>query len=293
LPVTSLCALVEMAEATGFDGVGVADHVCVPVRLDSQYPYTGRRGLVPAGAEFPDPLVLIAGLSARVTRLRFMTLVLLASLRHPILLANQVATAASLTESRLDLGVGVGWMREEFEALKVSYACRGSRTDEMLALLRELWSGEPVEHNGQHFAFERLEVRPVPPEPVPIFVGGVSHSALRRAAQFGDGWVGVNPTFEELAEIVNGLQVECHALDRAPGDLQIRTGLKGQLTEDAISAAAELGVDGIVVLPWQLPPRGVSIDEMPHDELARRLRGLAELIRSAESTVAAVGRAEP
>jgi probable F420-dependent oxidoreductase len=247
------------AEQLGVAGVAASDHPCVPGLLRSEYPYTGRRAVLPAETEIADPIPLITALGASTERLRFMTYVLIAPLRHPVMLAKHAATAAVLTGGRLDLGVGAGWMREEFAALGVSFEQRGSRLDEMLPLLRELWTGEAVEHHGRHFDFEPLAVNPRPARQIPILVGGHGDAALRRAARLADGWVGVSPTVDELGEIVGRLRALRAEHGTRQRSFEIRTGLKGDLSRASLDRLRSLDVGGLVVTPWQLVRTGTPI----------------------------------
>ncbi|HVW31430.1 MAG TPA: TIGR03619 family F420-dependent LLM class oxidoreductase, partial [Acidimicrobiia bacterium] len=204
LPAEDLRRLTVAAEAAGVTGLALSDHVCVPAAFESPYPYAapGKPAALPPGTEMPDPLITVAALAGLAPRLRFMTAVLVAPLRHPVALAKQVATTAAMTGNRFDLGVGAGWLREEFEALGFhTFKVRGRVLDEMLPLLRELWTGEPVAHTGDHFTFEAVAVNPAPVRPVPILIGGHSDAALARCARFGDGWVGVSPGVDELESI--------------------------------------------------------------------------------------------
>lgn len=274
LPTKHLRDLALAAESIGIEGLAIPDHACVPQRLDSVYPYTGKRAVLATDAEFPEPMVLMSGLGSTTTRLRFMTYVLLLPLRHPVLLAKSVATAAAMTDGRVDLGVGVGWMREEFDALGIAFESRGSRTDEALALLPRLWAGEVVAHNGMHFQFEALSVSPAPPAPVALFIGGYAPAALRRAARFGDGWVGVNPTMEELAVILQRLRDERRQAGTEERPFEIRTGIKGTLERARLDELAALGVDAVVVMPWQVVPRGTPAEEVSVGMLAGGLDAL-------------------
>jgi probable F420-dependent oxidoreductase len=259
LATSRLIQIVEAAEQLEIEGVAISEHVGVPTKIESDYPYTGTRAVLPIDTKFPDPIVLAASLGARVKRLRFMSHVLIVPLRHPILLAKEAATAAVLTEGRLDLGVGVGWMREEFEALGIPFHQRGSRMDETLPLLRDLWSGDPVQHQGLHFHFDAFALNPRPPAPIRILIGGYSEAALRRAALLGDGWVGINPTLEEIETILNRLRTARREVgtDRQP--FEVRTGVRGKLRAETVQAMAKLGVDAVVVTPWQLVAKGAAV----------------------------------
>jgi probable F420-dependent oxidoreductase len=255
LPTARLAELAVLAEQVGFEGVAIGDHVCVPDDLSSVYPYSGRVAELPIDTEFPAPFVLAAGLGAVTSTLRFMTYVYLVPLRHPILLARDVATAAALTGGRIDFGAGVGWMEEEFRALGVPFHRRGALMDESLPLLRRFWNGEVVEHEGHGYSFPAVAMRPAPPAPMKVFVGGYSAAAVRRAATLGDGWVAVNPTLDELAVLLTQIERARQSAGRGHEPFEVRTGLRGELRDDRIRAVRDLGVDALFVMPWQLGDR--------------------------------------
>jgi probable F420-dependent oxidoreductase len=275
LSPTQLPPLVRAAEAAGLTGVTVPEHVVVPTEVASSYPYGDGVVTIPPGTPFADPLVLVAALAAATTRLRFMTHVLLLPLRHPLLLAKEVATAATLSGGRLDLGVGVGWLAEEFDALDVPFAERGSRSEEAIPLLRRLWTGVPVVHRGRHFSFGSVEVQPRPPLPMRVLVGGHSAVAVERAARIGDGWVGVNPTVEELSAVLDQLRAARLVSGRAAQPFLVRTGVRGRLTDEKVEALRALGVDALIVTPWQVVPEGSAFDIDPR-ALADALPALVE-----------------
>lgn len=250
-PGQELRDYVIAAQQAGAEGVTVAEHLVVPATV-GKYPYSGQQAQIPLGTQFPDPLTLIADLAAHAGSLRFMTNMLIAPLLHPLVLARQVGTLAALTHGRFDLGIGAGWMREEFDAIGVPFEERGARMNEIIALLPRLGSGEVVEHTGKCFQFDKVQV-PTPPCSVPIYVGGNSDFALRRAARDADGWSGVGLYEFELEECLKRL-VEASSEFREPGrkPLQIRTLLKGRVEEERLAAHAQLGVDALVLQNWQV-----------------------------------------
>lgn len=189
------------AEGAGFDSVAVSDHVVYPSYLATKYPYTpdGVPQFSP-DEDWPDPWVAIGAMSSVTTTLRFMTNVYVLPLRNPFVVAKAVGTAAHLSHGRVDLGIGAGWMVEEFELLDQPFARRGRRMDEMIEVVRALWSGGMVEHHGEFYDFDPVEMRPAPPAPVPIYVGGHSEVAFRRAATIGDGWLGMYYSADELVD---------------------------------------------------------------------------------------------
>ena len=175
-----LVPLARAGDEAGWSTLTVSDHLVNPVTTRSPYPYTkdgSRRWEM--GTPWPDPWVTIGHLAAVTDRIRFLTTVYILPARTPVHVAKQVGTAAVLSGNRVDLGVGMGWMEEEFELMGVPFSKRGRRADEMLELLPRLWSGEVVEHHGEHFDVPPLEMLPAPTAPVPIIVGGLSEVALR------------------------------------------------------------------------------------------------------------------
>ena len=192
-----LTALVQQAEQFGFTSTMVGDHIVFPVTVNSPYPYTAN-GVFPGGGDALEQMSLIAFLAARTRTLRLVTSILIVPQRNPLLAAKTIATIDVLSGGRIGVGVGLGWMREEFEALGVDiFDRRGSVTDEYLRIFKLLWTQDPVSFSGRFYSFKDLHCMPHPvqkPHP-PILVGGSSKAALRRAARFGDGWhpVGANP----------------------------------------------------------------------------------------------------
>lgn len=239
------------AAAAGAEGVTVAEHLIVPETV-GKYPYTGKQAEIPLGMQFPDPLTVVADLAARNPSLRFMTNMLIAPLYHPLVLARQAGTIAALTGGRLDLGVGAGWMREEFDAIDVPFEQRGARTDEIIDLLPRLWSGEPIRHSGKCFHFDAVQV-PTPPCEIPIYIGGNSDFAIRRAARAADGWSGVGLSEDELQDALDQIGAICREVrDPARAPLEIRTLLKGRPDPDRIAAHARLGIDALILQGWQV-----------------------------------------
>jgi len=193
-----LLGIARAAEEAGFHGVLLSDHLFFPERLASRYPYSADGKPAFDGATpFPDAWTTIAAMAAVTSRLRFATMVYILPLRHPLEVAKTVGTAALLSGGRVALGCGAGWIREEFDALGVPFETRGARMSEMMDVMRKAWTGEMVEHHGRFFDLPRFQMSPAPEAPVPIYVGGLSAAALRRAARLGDGWIGTGQTPEE------------------------------------------------------------------------------------------------
>jgi probable F420-dependent oxidoreductase len=204
-PLAHYVPLARAADESGWDTIAVSDHVANPETITSTYPYTkdGGRRWEPF-TEFADPWVAIGAMAAATERLRFTTNVYVLPMRPPFAVAKAVGTAAAISGGRVALGVGMGWMEEEFALLEQPFRQRGRRADEMIEVLRALWAGGWVEHHGEFYDFDRLEMTPAPGE-VPVYVGGLSDAALRRAAR-NDGWISDLHTTEELAAICGRLR---------------------------------------------------------------------------------------
>lgn len=245
-----LVALAKAGDECGWDTMSVSDHIINPVETRDPYPYTSdgsRRWEM--GTPWPDPWVTIGHLAAVTTDLRFVTTVYILPARTPIHVAKQVGTAAVLSGNRVTLGVGMGWMQEEFEAMGTPFRQRGKRADEMIDVMRKLWTGAVVEHHGEHFDFAALELLPAPSEPVPICVGGVSDVALRRAAR-NDGWISDLHTIEELAEIRRKLDGYRAEYGRADEPFAVYGSARDAWDLDGYRRMADAGVTHLITMPW-------------------------------------------
>ena len=264
-----LCELAATADPCGWNGIVVSDHVVHPEKIASPYPYTqdgAPRWEAPA--PWPDPFVAIGAMAAVTQRLRLYTGIYVLPMRNPFLVAKAVSTAAVMSGGRVTLGVGVGWMREEFELLGQPFAARGRRTDEMIEVLRKLWGGGMVEHHGEFYDFDRLQMSPAPDAPIPIFVGGLSEAALRRTARFADGWISDLHTTEELGEIAAKLRSYRLEYDRGDEPLSILAACSDAFDVDGYRRLEERGVTHLLTMPWLL--YGGS-----SDSLADKKEGLA------------------
>jgi len=185
-----IVGIAQHGESLGFVSATIADHIVFPTAVESKYPYDAS-GNHPSAGDAIEPLSLMAFAAGRTTTLRFITSVLILPHRNPVLAAKMIATIDVLSQGRVTLGIGVGWLREEFEALGAAdFDRRGAVSDEYLAIYKKLWGPGPVEHKGEFYSFGPLRCEPMPvqrPHP-PIWVGGHSKVALRRTARFADGW---------------------------------------------------------------------------------------------------------
>jgi probable F420-dependent oxidoreductase len=170
-------------------------------------------------------------------------------MRHPLEVAKSMASVSQLAGGRTALGVGVGWMKEEFDQLGKDFRTRGKRTDEMIEVMRKVWKGGDVEHHGRFFDFDPLSMSPAPSEPIPIWIGGQSEPALRRAARVGDGWIASGCSVEEVPEWTGRLDALRKEAGRADEPFSTLVPLKEIPDADDAPRCGELGLD---VVPWPL-----------------------------------------
>jgi probable F420-dependent oxidoreductase len=255
----------EMAaslERAGFDGLWVSDHVVMPERIDSPYPFApDRKATWATDVAWYDAIVAMAMIAGATSRAHISVAVLVLPLRHPVELAKQVASIDVLSGGRTGLGVGAGWLKEEFDALNVPFETRGGRLDEWMALLRSCWSGRPAAFDGQHYRLPAgVLCLPAPAEPPPILVGGTSRAALRRAGRLGDGWVAHASVdaidLDELRAGVAEVRGAAAEAGRDPEAMRMVLRLVGTAerlgeTAAALKALAAAGVHEVVVdTPW-------------------------------------------
>jgi len=244
-----LIPLARYAEELGFVGVALADHVALPAHYASVHPSGGATPF-DHRAVFPDPFTSIAAMAAVTTRLRFLTYVYVLPMRDPFSVAKQTGTVALLSDHRLSLGVGAGWLNEEFELLGADPHTRGRRMDEMLQVMRRFWADGTAEFHGEFYDFGPTGMYPAPGRAVPVFVGGKSRAALRRAAR-QDGWVGMNYDLEEIPGLLAGLREERAGLAAGgapPFETLVTANAAPSLALYAELAA--LGVTSTVALAW-------------------------------------------
>lgn len=256
-------ALAQAAEAAGFESLWTVEHTIVPAGYASPYPYdpSGKMAGGRSDIPLPDPLVWMAYVAAATSRIRLATGILILPQHNPVHIAKQVATLDHLSGGRVLLGIGTGWLAEEFAALGVPFAERGARTDEYIAALRELWSAEAPTFKGRFVAFERAYCRPQPAaKRVPIIVGGHSEAAARRAGRLGDGFF---PARGAPAELIAVARKAAEAAGRDPDKLAVTASLPDDLGE--LESMRRLGVTRVLV------PAGGGTG------LAARIRGPEDL----------------
>lgn len=226
-----LTHLAETAEAVGFESIWTVEHVVVPKDYQSKYPYS-RDGRMPGSdsAPIPDPLVWLAYAAAVTKKIKLATGILILPQRHPFYIAKEAATLDVLSRGRFILGVGIGWLEEEFAAVGVPFESRAERTEESIAALRALWSPGACEHRGKHYSWSSVESNPKPVNGrVPIVIGGHTKSAARRAARVGDGFFPGRA--DKLDDCLVELEAECARIGRNPAEIEITTGGSPKLDE--------------------------------------------------------------
>ena len=245
--------LVRAADDSGWHGITVSDHIVYLRELRSPYPYTpdGKPGWQPE-TSWPDPWVTIGALAAATQHLRFTTNVYVAPLRDVVTAAKAIATAAVLSGDRVSVGLAPGWCEEEFELTGQPFATRGRRLDEMVPAMRALWSGEWTSWDGDHVAFPELKISPTPRADIPIYVGGDSSVALRRAARVGDGWIGTLYKPAEAEAKVAELKGYLAAEGREDDEFEIVLSVLARDDLELYRHMAGLGVTGIIHAPWLL-----------------------------------------
>ncbi|MFP3899581.1 MAG: TIGR03619 family F420-dependent LLM class oxidoreductase [Acidimicrobiia bacterium] len=257
-------AIARCAESVGFDAVALSDHVVYPDKLESSYPYSddGRPVFGPV-TPWPDVWVTTGALAAVTERLRFITNVYVLPARNPFVVAKAVGTAAFLSGDRVQLGVGAGWMREEFDHLEQSFRRRGARMEEQIEVLRTLWRGGMVEHHGEFYDFDRVQMAPVPARPVPVLIGGQSDVALRRAARIGDGWIGTQYRLDELRGYVERLQAFRREAGTEGRPFEIVAAVNDKVPSPEVCAELEgMGVTMLITSAWLMAGRSwASLDE--------------------------------
>ena len=245
-----LAHLVTTAEKCGIESVWTIEHVVIPQGFQTPYPYS-RDGKLPGGENAPilDPLLPIAFAAALTSSIRFGTGVIILPQRHPLYIAKQAATLDVVSGGRLMLGIGSGWLTEEFQALQIEFSSRGARTDEAIQAIRAIWRDDPASFKGKHFNFDPIRSFPKPLQKsgVPIHVGGHSKAAVRRAARFGDGFFPAPGNLATLRELFDAVRAECSKIGRSPAEVELSAG--GRLTLDLIKQFQDMGVSRAMTIP--------------------------------------------
>jgi probable F420-dependent oxidoreductase len=247
-------AVAVAAERHGFGTLWCGEHAVMVDRQESRYPYSDDgRIAVPADADWLDPMIALSFAAAATSTIRIATGVMLLPEHNPVIAAKQAASLDRLSDGRLLLGVGIGWSREEFDALGVPFARRGARTDEYISALRTLWRDDVASFTGDFVDFDSVRVHPKPTAgAIPVIIGGNGDAALARIARCGDGWYGFNlADVAAVGDRLDELRRRCAEVDRDVADLHCAVALQSPADGDVV-ALGDLGVDELVIV--ESPP---------------------------------------
>lgn len=271
---TGAADLARAAEGAGFDSIWTVEHVIWPSQYDSQYPYSPT-GKMPGDktSAIPDPLIWLSFMAAHTTTITLGTGIVILPERNPVVYAKEVATLDRLSNGRLELGIGVGWLEEEFHAIGVPWERRGARTDEYVHAMRALWVSDDATFDGEFVGFQNVSSNPKPVGgSVPIVVGGHSNAAARRAGRLGDGFFPGKGSIPELREMIDVVHQTAADAGRDASAIAITAAHPGLLGDDPVGAAEELASIGVTrsILPAFLL-LGKDGAEAKATELAERI----------------------
>mgnify|MGYP001825578477 CR=1 FL=1 len=252
-----------IAEEVGFTGVMGSDHALYPRNMESPYPYSqDGKIFIDADTEFPDTWATTAAMAAVTKTLRFSTSIYILPLRNPLELAKATSTVSLISNERFILGAGIGWMKEEFDNFGVDFRTRGRRMDETIEVLNKLWQKDWVEHHGEFFQYDGIRVSPQPRERIPIYTGGSSKAALRRAARVADGFIGHGNTPDEVPGLMQALTELRKEYGREDQPFETVLGLSTPPDYDTFRRLEDEGMTSSVSYPFPFVfGRESSIDE--------------------------------
>jgi probable F420-dependent oxidoreductase len=253
-----LAHLVQTAEQCGFESLWTVEHVVIPKDYQSPYPYS-KSGKIPGGEDvaIPDPLLPLSFAAAITRTIRLATGVVILPQRHPLYLAKEIATLDLLSGGRMILGVGSGWLKEEFDALGLDFHARGARTDEAIEAMRACWRDAASSFHGKHFNFGPVRSYPKPAQrSVPIHVGGHSPAAAKRAGRLGDGFFPALGEIPKLQELFAIMREAAETAGRDPH--QIELSCMTRATVDSVKEVEDIGIGRVVVAPPAFDKDGLS-----------------------------------
>src|SRR5215510_9288164 len=255
-----LTHLARTAERVGVESMWTIEHVVIPVGYKSTYPYDPS-GKIPAPEQMPmpDPLLPLAYAAAVTEKLRLATGILILPQRHPLYVAKEVATLDVLSHGRMILGIGVGWLQEEFDALGIPFDERAARTAESVRAIRSLWKDEAEPFTGKFYRWGKLESHPKPVQKpgVPIVVGGHTELAARRAARYGDGFFPGVTDEDKLLRLLGIVREECGKIGRDPRTIEVSAGMVAA-DADSVKRLRDLGVSRFMGPPPAFGPEGIT-----------------------------------
>jgi probable F420-dependent oxidoreductase len=248
--VEAMVGMAQLAEGLGFESLWTFEHVIVPIDYQSKYPYspTGKMGVEP-DSNFVDPLIALAAIAAQTKTIRLGTGVNILSQANPLYLAKQAASLDFVANGRFMLGVGIGWLKEEFRAVGTPFERRGARFDDYVEAMRKVWSGDVVEHKSDFIDWTGFKSYPIPvQDPFPIVIGGTKGKAFERTAKYGNGWFAPTASPNDLAPMLEQLDKACAEVGRNREEIEI-TSMWFPNPEDLsdVERYADLGVSRLIV----------------------------------------------
>ena len=248
--------IAKRADELNYESLWMPEHLVFPASIGSSHPYAGP-GADNFNPDTPayDPFVVMGHVAAVTKNIKLGTGVYILPLRNPFVTARSAVTVDVLSEGRMLLGVGIGWLKNEFLAVGENWESRSARAVEIATIMRKLWTEDTIAHQGKHYSFEPVKFKPKPKNPkgIPILFGGVTPPAITRAAEAGDGWFGVRHTLEEATDIIGRLKAHRKEIGKANEPFEITLGCPPPQDIEQMRRYEELGVHRLIVTPWAMP----------------------------------------
>lgn len=259
-----MIGMAKLAEQVGFESIWTFEHVIIPIDYESKYPYSadGKMGVDP-DANFVDPLIALSAIAAATKTIRLGTGVNILSQANPLYVAKQAASLDFVSGGRFELGVGIGWLREEFKACGAPFERRGARFDDYVQAMRKVWSGDVVEHQSEFLDWTGFKSNPTPvQDPFPVVIGGTKGKAFERVALYGNGWFAPTASPAQLEPLLRQLDEACSAASRDRSEIEV-TAMWFPNPEDLsdVERYAALGV-GRLVVPLPTIVKGNPIESL-------------------------------
>jgi probable F420-dependent oxidoreductase len=270
--VDAMIGLARKAESVGVESLWTFEHAIVPNDYSSRYPYSadGKMGVTPE-TNFVDPLIALSAIARETSRVRLGTGVNILPQTNPLLLAKQAASLDFVSDGRFMLGVGIGWLREEYDAMGTPFERRGARFDEYIEAMRQVWAGDTVEHESEHLHWSGFKSYPVPVQkPFPVVIGGSKGKAFQRIARFGQGWFAPTVSPDQLKPMLDELARACDEVGRDPAEVEISSMWIPAMGLDSLRQFTDLGVARLIVPVQALGGNPIeALDGLARDVLAK------------------------
>jgi len=249
-------AVASNAERLGFASIWAPEHVVLLDQYASKYPYSAGEFPMPIETPFGDPFTTLAYTAACTSTIKLGTGICLVPEHNPLVLAKTVATADRLSGGRFILGTGIGWLEEEFQAIGVSWERRAQRTREYIEVMRKLWSEDQSSYSGEFVKFSKARSFPKPAHrSVPVWFGGESGPALRRVAEYGDGWLGFNLSPEQTAAKIRRIEELLEANGRKRSDVYLAVSpYTNPIKPDDLKRYRDAGAEEVELVVFDIPP---------------------------------------